>query len=400
MTEWYLRKSDGQIYGPVELADLQGWAADGRVEPGDDISEDRARWIPPEQLPDLELEYVLLLEQGQTYGPLHLATLQTLWVEEEVDPAMRVQHVRSQTSKTLAEWVLPLLLKKYQQAETQQRALQVELDRLQAAPTTPPTPPEETAAAIDAGQQQAEWEARLTAEQEASRAAETRCAQLEEQLQTLTEKEDSWAQEREALQAQLDAAEAAREALQARLDEQPATTALTEKKGSWAQEREALQAQLDAAEAAREALQARLDEQSGADLEAAGDEALRQAHQQLLENYDLVAAQLEKKTHELDALKGDAPGGQGHLTSQLGDLQQRLKETNEVLEKEREERELLERKHLQLSKSYRELNARYIQLRQGQSRPARKPQPTAKKEEEDTSPSADAPDHKPKLRLT
>ena len=359
MTQWYLRKSDGHVYGPVELADLKLWAADGRVEPGDDISEDRARWFPPGQLPDLELEYVLLLEQGNTYGPLHRATLQTLWVEEEVDPAMRVQHVRSQTTKTLAEWVLPLLLEQYQQAETQLRALQAEVDRLQAAPTTPPTPPEETAAAIDAGQQQAEWEARLTAEQEASRAAETRCAQLEEQLQTLTKKEGSWAQEREALQTQLDAAEAAREALQARLDEQPA-----------------------------------------ADLEAAGDEALRQAHQQLLENYDLVAAQLERKTHELDALKGNAPGGQGHLTSQLGNLQQRLKETNEVLEKEREERELFERKHLQLSKSYRELNARYIQLRQGQSEPARTPPPVAKKKVEDTSRSTDAPGHKPKLRLT
>lgn len=383
MTEWYLRKSDGKVYGPVGLADLQAWATEGRIEPGDKISEDRARWLPPEQLPDLQLDYVLLLDQDTTYGPVHLAALQTLWCDENVPPTTHVRHTGSAVTKTLAEWLLPLLLENNQQVEKQLHTLQTEVDRLQAEVGAQPASP---TASTEAGPSQAEWAARLTDEQTAYRELETRCAQLEYQLKTLTGLEHTWAQERDALQAQLNAVEADKKDLQARLEQ-----SAPDQESAWMQERNNLQAQLDASEAAKKDLQARLDEQL--QMNARGEES------DWMQERDTLQAQLEAKTQELDTLKGDAPGGQRHLNSQVDEMRQHLQEATDELAKEKAQREQMERKHLQLSKSYRELNARYIQLRQGQ--PAPVPPTPAPAEQGQTTPEPEsAKQNKPKLRLT
>lgn len=69
---WRLRKSKKTIYGPVELPELRYWAADGRVAPADEISENGGDWKPAADLPDLELNWLLTRPDGTAHGPLHI----------------------------------------------------------------------------------------------------------------------------------------------------------------------------------------------------------------------------------------------------------------------------------------------------------------------------------------
>ena len=42
---WYLKLNDGSVVGPVDTAALCGWAVDGRVGPGSEISKDKRDWL-------------------------------------------------------------------------------------------------------------------------------------------------------------------------------------------------------------------------------------------------------------------------------------------------------------------------------------------------------------------
>ena len=54
--EVFLKKPDGEIYGPVPLDDLCAWAEEGRVSPDDLVSPDKEEWSPSHQLEELAME--------------------------------------------------------------------------------------------------------------------------------------------------------------------------------------------------------------------------------------------------------------------------------------------------------------------------------------------------------
>ena len=55
--EWFLRKSDGEVYGPVSLGDLRRWSVESRVLAGNEISTDKKRWHLIEDLQDLDMKF-------------------------------------------------------------------------------------------------------------------------------------------------------------------------------------------------------------------------------------------------------------------------------------------------------------------------------------------------------
>jgi hypothetical protein len=78
---YFLKKADGAIYGPSDLNTLQGWAREGRVAPDDMISKDKDVWYPAPTLTDLEMNWLVHLSDGTQYGPIHLQALKEL-IEE------------------------------------------------------------------------------------------------------------------------------------------------------------------------------------------------------------------------------------------------------------------------------------------------------------------------------
>jgi len=69
MKEWYVRMSDGNVYGPANVESLVSWAEEGRIEPTSSLSKDRIKWTPVQLMNELEMKWLVEIEPGKTTGP-------------------------------------------------------------------------------------------------------------------------------------------------------------------------------------------------------------------------------------------------------------------------------------------------------------------------------------------
>ena len=69
--KWYVRSSDGKVYGPADRDSLVVWAREGRIEPGGFVSRDRKSWIPAQLMPELEMKWIVEAEPGKFFGPFN-----------------------------------------------------------------------------------------------------------------------------------------------------------------------------------------------------------------------------------------------------------------------------------------------------------------------------------------
>ena len=69
MKEWYVRMSDGNVYGPANVESLVCWAEEGRIEPTSSLSKDRMKWTPAQLMSELEMKWLVEVEPGKTTGP-------------------------------------------------------------------------------------------------------------------------------------------------------------------------------------------------------------------------------------------------------------------------------------------------------------------------------------------
>lgn len=69
MKEWYVRTSDGNVYGPADVASLVSWAEDGRIDPSSSLSKDRIKWTPAQLMDELGMKWLVELEPGKPLGP-------------------------------------------------------------------------------------------------------------------------------------------------------------------------------------------------------------------------------------------------------------------------------------------------------------------------------------------
>jgi len=76
--KWYVRSSDGRVYGPTNVASLVQWAEEGRIEPTGFVSMNRRSWTPAQLMPELEMKWVVEAEPGKFFGPFNRKMLATL----------------------------------------------------------------------------------------------------------------------------------------------------------------------------------------------------------------------------------------------------------------------------------------------------------------------------------
>ena len=69
--KWYVKNSDGKVFGPVDEAGLLDWVRDGRVEQFAGISNDLKKWKLASLEPALEMDWIVENEPGRFYGPTH-----------------------------------------------------------------------------------------------------------------------------------------------------------------------------------------------------------------------------------------------------------------------------------------------------------------------------------------
>ena len=75
---WYLKLSDGSIYGPEEHSVVYRWASEGRIAPGDQMSQDKITWVFAENVTRLRMEWLAETGGGRNYGPFNLLAVPNL----------------------------------------------------------------------------------------------------------------------------------------------------------------------------------------------------------------------------------------------------------------------------------------------------------------------------------
>jgi len=100
--QWFLRIAGGTVFGPVSTKGLIVWAEQGRIVPGNEVSNDRETWIPSETVPELEMNWYVKAG-SKTEGPFNRTAAESflrsgkappdasLVEAKDVDPAMLVR---------------------------------------------------------------------------------------------------------------------------------------------------------------------------------------------------------------------------------------------------------------------------------------------------------------------
>lgn len=70
---WRLRKADGSIYGPASWPEVSAWARAGRVGPDDFVCRGEESWREAPSVPELGLRWLVMAgPDGSFFGPIHL----------------------------------------------------------------------------------------------------------------------------------------------------------------------------------------------------------------------------------------------------------------------------------------------------------------------------------------
>ncbi len=75
--KWYLRTPD-ETFGPETAARLVEWAKLGRIQPGQEVSDDNETWRRVEDVPFLDLRFSIDLGDGNPRGPFNRAAAEAL----------------------------------------------------------------------------------------------------------------------------------------------------------------------------------------------------------------------------------------------------------------------------------------------------------------------------------
>lgn len=102
---WHLLKaSDKEIYGPISLETLRGWAADAKISPLDKISDDnRMSWQRAPMIPELQMDLLVQMSDNYLYGPTNVATIQEFLATGEIDENVTIINCLDNKESRLSE---------------------------------------------------------------------------------------------------------------------------------------------------------------------------------------------------------------------------------------------------------------------------------------------------------
>lgn len=99
--QWYLRTQD-ETFGPETKERLIEWARMGRIQPGQDISEDGETWCPATEIPFLDMRWSIDIGDGQPRGPFNKCAAQALLSSGRLPRGSRLVEVRPAFLETAA----------------------------------------------------------------------------------------------------------------------------------------------------------------------------------------------------------------------------------------------------------------------------------------------------------
>ena len=92
--KWYLRTKD-ETFGPESGETLVSWAEMGRIQPGQEISDDNVIWTKVEDVPFLDMRFSIDIGDGNPRGPFNKAAADALIASGRLPAAARVVETRA-----------------------------------------------------------------------------------------------------------------------------------------------------------------------------------------------------------------------------------------------------------------------------------------------------------------
>ena len=92
--KWFLRTQD-ETFGPESEEKLIAWAKMGRIQPGQELSDDNVVWRRVEDVPFLDMRYSIDLGDGNPRGPFHKAAAEALLASGRLPRTATIVEVRA-----------------------------------------------------------------------------------------------------------------------------------------------------------------------------------------------------------------------------------------------------------------------------------------------------------------
>lgn len=341
---WYLRKSDDTVYGPVDDTMLRQWAVQGRVAPEDQVSQDRQTWSPAHAQPGLEMDWLIEMDDGTFYGPIHLTALRELAADGSLIPETRLTHKTTGTVRSLEETL--------------------------AAPETPAAQPTPVAAASPAPgtpiPARAEWKEIAQSKDFFEREANKWRKMYEDEHAGFLRRENALGERVNDMR---------KNELSSRLVIEQMQRKITRIESAYNQMKQTV-------------------ESSSTDDKTTQLVALMESYQELSQQYDALMQQLTAKSQEIRSLIQSRTETEKMAEEQGKRMEQIVHRERAEADGARSRVAEMEENHLNLGKAYRDLNERFIQMREQNPSLRTGPAKTA-------SPAAEEPSgSQRKIRLT
>ena len=91
--KWYLR-TQNDTFGPESEAKLVEWAKLGRIQPGQEVSDDNVIWRRVEDIPFLDMRFSIDIGDGNPRGPFNRAAAEALLASGRLPPTSTIVEVR------------------------------------------------------------------------------------------------------------------------------------------------------------------------------------------------------------------------------------------------------------------------------------------------------------------
>ncbi len=91
--KWYLRTQD-ETFGPESDDKLLAWARLGRIQPGQEISDDNVVWRKVEEVPFLDMRFSIDIGDGNPRGPFHRDAAEALLKSGRLPPTAKIVESR------------------------------------------------------------------------------------------------------------------------------------------------------------------------------------------------------------------------------------------------------------------------------------------------------------------
>jgi ribosomal protein L19E len=96
---WRVKKlPDNSIYGPVDANTLKEWANSAQISPQDQVDVSDENWKPAPEIDFLEMLWMVVLPDEETYGPTTLGTLREFIHEGLISEKTHATHVKTKQS--------------------------------------------------------------------------------------------------------------------------------------------------------------------------------------------------------------------------------------------------------------------------------------------------------------